>query len=293
MSNINDFKITYLRKLASTKSFADAWQVWEPKIRARFSNNPTGSEILDLGDSLSDVFQSNSTSGRAQSSLAGGGAAWECLISWYLNFICWDIPVMIIKQSKSFVPTTINNVLAVTISNNQTNTESDIIIFSVPLGDALTDLTDSKLSTLNEHLKVRLNEVVLVNLQCKTNWNDNAQVPMLWDMIYNSNSRLPNISVGTNGVSPQSVGRFRYSFVTVPTVKLEKIKPSSLAVLRVKNMTGGNYWGHASKQDVASSIKELPNRNFSSFFSGGICSHIDRTIKKDPDYLNKFLTLTW
>lgn len=290
MSNINQFKVAYLRKLASTKSFADAWQVWQPEIRARLSNNPTGSKILDLGDSLGDIFQSNATSGRAQGSLSGGGAAWECLVSWYLNFICWDIPVMIVKLNKSFVPTIINNVLAVTISNNQTNTESDIIIFSVPLSDALTD---SKLSNLNKHLKIRLDEVYLINLQCKTNWNDNAQVPMLWNMIYNSNSRLPNINVGTNGVSPQSVGRFRYSFVTVPTVKVEKIKPSSLAVLRVKSMTGGNYWGHASKQDVASSIKELPNRSFSSFFSGGISSHIDKKITKDSAYLEKFLTLNW
>lgn len=290
MVNINDFKVDYLRKLASTKSFVDAWQVWEPKIRERLSTNPSGDEILDLGDFLSDIFQSNATAGRAQSALSSGGAAWECLISWYLNFICWGVPVMIIKQNKSFVPGIINNILAVTISNNQTNTESDIIIFSIPNYD---ELEVSKLTMLNDHLRARLDEVVLVNLQCKTNWNDNAQTPMLWDMIYNSESRLPNISVGTNGVSPQSVGTFRYSFVTVPTNKLKKIKPSSLAVLRVKNMTGGNYWGHASKQDIASSIKELPNRNFSSFFAGGISSHIDKTIEEDPSYLNKFLTLGW
>ena len=290
MSNINNFKISYLQKLSSTNSFKDAWKVWRPEILVRISKKPTGSKILDLGDSLSDIFQMNATSGRAQSALSAGGAAWECLISWYLNLICWDIPVMVIKQNKSFVPKTINDVLAVTISNNQTNTESDIIIFSIPLDNKLRD---SNLSSLNEHLKARLDEVVLINLQCKTNWNDNSQIPMLWDMIYNSDSRLPNISVGTNGVSPQSVGTFRYSFVTVPTNKVEKIKSSSLAVLRVKNMTGGNYWGHASKQDIASSIKELPNRNFSNFFTGGICSHIDKTIKKDSEYLEKFLNLSW
>ena len=95
MSNINEFKKRYLQKLASTKSFSDAWQVWEPEIKARLSDNPTGSEILDLGDSLSNIFQANAISGRGQSSLSGGGAAWECLISWYLNLICWDIPVMV------------------------------------------------------------------------------------------------------------------------------------------------------------------------------------------------------
>jgi len=290
MKNINDFKKQYLQKLASINSFSDAWSVWEPEIRAKLSANPTGSEILNLGDYLSDIFQKNATSGRGQSSLAGGGAAWECLISWYLNLICWDIPVVVIKQNKKFVPQTINDVLAVTISNNQTNTESDIIIFSIPDESILLD---SHLSTIEEHMKTRLDKVVLVNLQCKTNWNDNAQVPMLWDMIYNSDSRLPNISVGTNGVSPKSVGTFRYGFVTVPTVKVEKIKSTSLSVLRVKNMTGGNYWGHVSRSDVASSIKELPNRNFSNLFSGGISAHIDRTIHKDPTYLDNFLRLSW
>ena len=47
--------------------------------------------------------------------------------------------------------------------------------------------------------------VNFVNLQCKTNWNDNAQVPMLWDIIYSSNEKLNNISVGINGVSPHSL----------------------------------------------------------------------------------------
>ena len=290
MKNINAFKTRYLKELASVPSFMNSWQIWKPALRANLSNNPTGDEILNLGDSLSKVFQTNATSGRAQSSLSGGGAAWECLISWYLNLICWNIPVMVVRQNKEFVPQIIKDVLAVTISNSQTNTESDIVIFSVPSSN---EIPDSKLLSFNAHLKTKLKNISLINLQCKTNWNDNAQVPMLWDMIYNSESRLPNISVGVNGVSPQSVGTFRYSFVTVPTNDAKNIKPTSLAVLRVKNMTGGNYWGHASKRDVSSSIKELPNRNFSNFFIGGISAHIDKNIAEDPDYLKSFLTLNW
>lgn len=290
MTHIKNFKLLYLRKLAKTESFSNGWITWSPKIKSYLSSTPTGSELLDLGDRLSVIFQSNVVTGRGQSSVSGGGAAWECLISWYLNLICWDIPVLVVKQNKKFVPPIINDVLSVTISNSQTNTEADILIFSIPSPHTLTD---SKLLTFDDHLKASLDEVLLVNLQCKTNWNDNAQVPMLWDMIYNSKSRLPNVSVGVNGVSPQSVGSFRYGFVTVPTVKVEKIKPSSLSVLRVKNITGGNYWGHPSKQDVASSIKELPNRNFSSFFQGGIASHIDQSIKDDPKYVDKFLDLSW
>jgi hypothetical protein len=292
MDKINEHKTKYLRHIASLESMSQSWIVWEHEIRAKLSSNPTGSEILNLGDSLSDIFQANATSGREQGSLSGGGAAWECLNSWYLNLVCWNTPVMIIKQKKTFVPPIINDSLSVTISNNQTNTESDIVMFSIPLSDTEV-LQNSKLSTINDHLTRKFGEVVLVNLQCKTNWNDNSQVPMLWDMIYNSDSRLPNISVGINGVSPKSVGSFKYAYVTVPTNKLTSYKPSSIPVLRVKNLTGGNYWGHASKPNIASSIKELPNRGFSKFFSGGICAHIDATIKNDPDYLDKFLTLSW
>ena len=198
MRIINEIKINYLRKLAKTNSFTSAWKIWQPEIAKRLSPKPTGQEIFDLGDSLSDIFQSNVQQGRSQGSLSGGGAAWECLISWYLNFVCWNTPVLIIRQNRSFVPSVINDVLAVTISNNKTNTEADIVIFSVP-EDFL--LENSDLKTLNDHIKTRLDKILLVNLQCKTNWNDNAQIPMLWDMIYNSDSRLPNISVG-NDLSP-------------------------------------------------------------------------------------------
>jgi hypothetical protein len=289
MEEIFNYKKKYLKTLANVNSLKNSWKVWEPEIRSRLSKNPTGSELLDLGDHLSDIFQKNSSDGRNQGSLSGGGAAWECLVTWYLNLICWNIPVVIIKQNKSYVPQIISDVLTVTISNSNTNTESDVIIFSIPEEEKLSE---PKLTTLNDHLKSRLKDVDLVNLQCKTNWNDNAQVPMLWDMIYNSDSRLPNISVGINGVSPQSVKKFRYAFVTVPTVKT-KFKSSTLAVLRVKNLTGGNYWGKRSEPDVVSSIKELPNRNFSSHFIGGICAHIDQTILDDPAYPENFLKLDW
>lgn len=291
MKIINDFKKKYLQDLASSsEKFLRAWQVLEPRIRSKLSSNPSGREVLDLGDKLSEIFRSNATSGRGQSELAVGGDVWERINSWYLNLICWDIPVMIVKKKKSFIPQIINDTLAVTISNSKTNSESDIVIFSVP---NYADLKNSDLISLNNHLEERLERTDLINLQCKTNWNDNAQIPMLWDMIYNSDSRLPNISVGVNGVSPRSFNNFRYAFVTVPTNINDKFVSEVMAVLRVKNLTGGNYWGHPSKQHVASSIKELPNRNFSAFFIGGISTHIDNTIKKYPGYLEEFLTLSW
>lgn len=290
MSELCEFKIKYLQKLASIDSFSSSWQVWRPLVLKHLGSSPTGQDIFDLGDHLSDIFQANASKGRAQSQLSGGGAAWECLVSWYLNFVLWSTPVAVVRQHKSYVPSVINDMLTITISNNQTNTESDVVIFSVP---EVEDLNSTKLEDLDSHLKNRLADVTLVNLQCKTNWNDNAQVPMLWDMIYNSDSRLPNVSTGVNGVTPQSVGTFRYAFATVPTTSMAKISPNSVCVLRVKNLTGGNYWGQKTKGGVASSIKELTTRNFGTFFDGGVAQTLNRQIQEDPTYISQFLDLDW
>ena len=290
MTALFPFKKRYLQQLAGVGSFSKSWGVWRPLIDDILGPVPDGQRIFDLGDHLSDIFKANASEGRDQGQLSGGGAAWECLVSWYLNFVLWSAPVAVVRQNRSFVPQIINNLVTVTISNNQTNTESDILVFSVP---EVTDLSGNDLESINRHLQERLERVSLVNLQCKTNWNDNAQVPMLWDMIYNSDSRLPNVSVGVRGVTPQSVGRFRYAFVTVPSNKVEKIKPTSVCVLRVKNLTGGNYWGRSTESDVASSIKELPTRHFGALFSGGVVRQIDEEISKNPSFPKQFLNLDW
>ena len=37
-------------------------------------------------------------------------------------------------------------------------------------------------------------------IECKTNWKDNAQIPMLWDVIYSANGwEGRNITVGKEG----------------------------------------------------------------------------------------------
>jgi hypothetical protein len=126
-------------------------------------------------------------------------------------------------------------------------------------------------------------------VQCKTNWNDNAQVPMLWDLIYNSKDfRITNVSVGIKGVNPASFRRFAYAFMTVPTSK-GPFNPTSLAVLRVKNMTGGNYWGRKSAAGVSSCINEF-FRNFPDVFTGGVMQHLKKQLE-NPAVLEAFLSL--
>ena len=89
-------------------------------------------KIFEIGEHLSEVFQNNSKEGRDQANVSAGGAAWECLVTWYLNLIFWGTNVVAAKTKKSFIPKTIFNACSVTIANNQTNTESDIVVFSIP-----------------------------------------------------------------------------------------------------------------------------------------------------------------
>ena len=291
MDFLRQYKKQYLSALCDLKTFTNSWINWSSSLDHKMKNI-NGHGLLDLGDELSNIFQTNASKGRQQADLSGGGTAWECLIMWYLNLIYWETPVIITRTNKRFVPQCIRDVLAVTIANNQTNTESDIVVFNVPDYDLLNSSTVS-IQAFDDHLSKRLKKVDLLNLQCKTNWNDNSQIPMLWDMIYNSQSNLANVAVGRNGVNPNSVSSFKYGFATVPSNKLINFKSTSLCVLRVKNLTGGNYWGHPTKSDIASSLKELPNRNHPQVFRGGIGAHIDNQMSLDKNLAKRFLNLDW
>ena len=67
---------------------------------------------------------------------------------------------------------------------------------------------------------------------------------------------------------------------TVPSQKdLSKFKSNSMSVKRVRNLSGGNYWGHETKSDVALSVSEIFNCNFGHAFDESIIKHIDNTIK--------------
>lgn len=111
---------------------------------------------------------------------------------------------------------------------------------------------------------------------------------MLWDSIYAAINFANNISVGSSGYSPKYCKTFSYSFVTVPSNSIinkngnDIYKPTSTAVLRVRNLSGGNYWGLPDKQGVANSIKSLIEKNL----SGDINKSIHDTIKEGIPHLN-------
>jgi hypothetical protein len=83
-------------------------------------------------------------------------------------------------------------------------------------------------------------------------------------MVYSANNFSRKIDIGRNGYSIHNARHFTYSFVTVPTSKVEMIKPTSTCVRRVDQISGGNYWGRATVSGIARSIKEMLGRNLST-----------------------------
>ncbi len=291
MNELDKFRCQILTNLSSINSFKDSWSTFQSEIDRLIGTTPTASQIFSLGERLSDVFIANATSGRGQSDVSGGGAAWECLTTWYFNLIFWGTDVISTKQNKKFIPQVLYDAFCVTIANHKTNTESDVVVYSVP---SIGKLVDLDLKTINALIEANIKATDTGIVQCKTNWNDNAQIPMLWDLIYNSTSfRIPNVSVGTNGYSPNSFGRFSYSFVTVPSNKKVIYKTDSTAVLRVKNLTGGNYWGKPTQQGICNGLNNFFGRNFGNHFPAGVQSHITNMINTDPHYYQRFRNLSF
>lgn len=264
---LNQFKLLTLEELKSINSFTSSWNIWKEEIEDIFTEN---NSILELGENLHKVFFSTRTRGRSQSTLSGAGNAFEALVAWYLNIVFWNTNVVVVKKKQNIVPQCIKNALSITISNRTTNSESDLILYKVPLDDLTlnySQINDINTSIMNS-LRGNENNTNLGIIQCKTNWNDNSQIPMLWDLVYNSSVNLPNVSVGRNGFNTSSFKKFSYSFMTVPTNPIQQYSPNSVKVDRVANLTGGNYWSYPSQNGIAKNINEYFLRNFSEVFEG-------------------------
>lgn len=311
--------IEYARRLSienlfNLKGFSSSWPTWQNHIISKYLNTPeiSSNQIFNLGDFLREIFRTTSTSGRSQSSVSIGGASWEALVCWYLNLCTINRPVLIIKHNRNLIPTPISQAITVKYGSFHSNTESDLIAITFPdLPEYTNDKDLIKISNsegnsipvyTNRNDNKQFNYLPIINalasrdfgkigihiIQCKTNWNDNAQIPMLWDSIYAAINFANNISVGSSGYSPKYCKTFSYSFVTVPSNSIinkngnDIYKPTSTAVLRVRNLSGGNYWGLPDKQGVANSIKSLIEKNL----SGDINKSIHDTIKEGIPHLN-------
>ena len=248
---------------------------------------------------MAQVFDT-ANNGRSQSGVSTAGTTWEALICWYLNLCLINTRVVVIKQKQSNVPKPISDALTVMYGASPSNTEADLIAIVFPENEEYLEniynlnnnplfnsiqlfITRSQrfnhLEALNLLVDRDANNIDINVIQCKTNWNDNAQIPMLWDIVYSAQGfQTNNISVGINNYSLNSFNRFSYSFVTVPTTDASRINQNSVCVKRVITLSGGNYWGHQTRNNVASSIKEIFNRNFSSGINPNIRTTLNNSI---------------
>lgn len=271
--------IEILRKMAmdairATNTWQACWPTWEPEILRRTANLSDARKVYELGSQLKDIFFLTNTEVRDQSAVSSGGAAWESLVCWYLNLVFSGTNAVAMRQSRTVVPAVLLDATTITYGNYQTNTESDLCIIVYPADFVFPGAGKDYLKALDAALASRLGDVELGIIQCKTNWNDNAQIPMLWDMVYQASfGRGTHVKIGRNGYSVRHLKRFSYSFVTVPTQK-RLPTPTSMPVKRTNKLSGGNYWGLPSATGVALSLSEIFTRNFESAFEKDVQSSI-------------------
>ncbi len=291
------------------KAFTTGWTTWKGRINTILGTQYDENDILNLGDNLSDIFLSTRSSGRTQDSLSGGGYGWEGLVCWYLN-LCFAGTRAVAVRKTSNLPDPLRDCISVNYGNFRSNTESDIVIIVFPNQSEFTidknalSVSNSRGNIIPNIKRRKFNYKELVNrlaelhfddfelgvIQCKTNWNDNAQIPMLWSMIYETNTFAnSSISLGRNNYSMKDLSKFSYSFMTVPTNDLSSYKQNSTSVNRVRNLTGGNYWGFSTSSSIASSIKEIYNNNFRSAFPTNVrrsIANIISELNNDLDYFD-------
>ena len=298
----------YFRKLSiesifSTNTMINCWPIWKESINEILGDNFNETDIINLGDHLSDIFRSTGGEGRGQSQVSAGGTAWESLVCWYINLCTIGSRTVAIRKM-SLVPKPIQDAITVNYGNFACNTESDITVITFP--DELefkTDIEDLEIEnnglTIENFKRGKFNTEIsnllcakyfdsleIGVIQCKTNWNDNAQIPMLWDMIYSANGFSGrNITIGRNGFNIHDTNNFTYSFVTVPSNQRANYNSNSVAVKRVTNLSGGNFWGKPTEQFVARSIKDIFTNNFQSGFPNNIRTEVRNAI---PRLSNEF-----
>lgn len=290
------FRKISVESLFSTATMQNCWPIWKTSIIEILGDSYNETDIINLGDHLSEIFRSTGGEGRGQSEVSGGGTAWESLVCWYVNLCSVGSRTVAIRKM-SLVPKPIQDAITVNYGNFACNTESDITVITFPDIEEYNLEIENLLVINNEitiepSIKGRFNKELsdflcsrdfdnfeIGVIQCKTNWNDNAQIPMLWDMIYSANGfRGRNITIGREGFNIHDASNFTYSFVTVPSNQRANYTSNSVAVKRVTNLSGGNYWGKPTEQHVARSLKEIFTNNFQSGYPNNIRTELRNAI---------------
>lgn len=286
-SLIDELRRRVINQVMEVNSVKSSWPIWKKQVWKILGDRPDADKVLDLGDRLSEIFGSTTKPGRSQTTVSGAGTAWEGLVCWYCNLCLAGSRTVVIKYRKSLVPDPIQKAITVSHGAVQTTSEADLIAITFPDIAAYKDelfnryMPDKKMMTrIDELVQGTFKDHEVSIIQCKTNWNDSAQIPMLWNMIYNVKDFVDtNIRIGAGGFSIAGLKKFSYAFVTVPTNDLSDYRADKINVQRVGILTGGNYWGHPTRSGVARSIKEIFNTNFSSGCNRGLREDLNNALR--------------
>lgn len=249
------------------KWFTQNWDDVGPKFANVLKQGCSSEDVIGIGDHLRSFFKGqandddNALLDKYQRNTMVGtvGDGWQSLISYYLNL--GYLGSHAIALTRSFVPKTVKDILSVSYTDGSVNADIDIALISNPQisreassGNFATDV-----KRFDEIIKNSLSETSLIVIQSKTNWNENAQIPMLWDLLYSQvreGSPSTNYRIGADYATLQDLSYFGYSFMTVPTNdRAVKIEPNRVEARRVRHLSMGAYWGMKSKQGVIKSIK--------------------------------------
>ena len=260
MNIIEGFRSEVMQSTMSTGSMRKTWPLLQPALSAHVRQpiDPTKRRIFDLGDHLSEAFLSVGGA-RGQSDLGQAGVVWESLIVWYLNICLCGTDAVAFKGNKRFVARPIDKALTIKHHNVSLRSETDTLVVRLDNQELSGEANSAEeaVQKYKDILERHYRDINLINLQCKTNWNDIAQIPMLWNLVYSPTFRHNEVGVGMDGYTITGFRVFRYAFVTVPTQRKYKFTPTCLPVLRVRTCSGGNYWGKPTQNGVAFSIKEI------------------------------------
>lgn len=328
------------RNLKVTK---DVLPVWESCMQKHIGLTPAmtskehAEKIFNLGEHLRDIFYStkpisNTATTRGQDELSNGGALWEKLVTYYLNYCLANTRTVVFMGAKTFKATE----TAVTFNTMNSASEVDLLAITFPDRHEFTDdinIVKTTYQTLypdcttippefkcvynnrignntfierfsNALVAKYFNEIEVHVIQCKTNWNDSIQSPMLWSLLYylsRDKITLPtgsNIKFGSGKYTLPRLKGFSYSFASVPTqnngeyesdpakkVRLKSdfdntFSDTGLPVKRGKLIRGGSYWG-LPKYNSIYPISEMLNTNLSTGFTYG---HVIDNIQFNIDH---------
>jgi hypothetical protein len=266
MSMIEQLREEAVQDLCRIEAFKAAWPERSSFLASKLppKDEVVRASVLRLGDSLSPAFKLVGKGDRSQGGISSGGAVWEAIVVWYLN-LCLAGTRAVCVRGGSLCPKPIKDALSIVHESNILRSEPDVLIISSKDLQTAPRVSSRRelISASNAIAEKSFHSLGLINIQCKTNWNDNAQIPMLWNMLYNQarkGATIPNgFTVGCNGFSLSSIGHFGYAFATVPTQSKGPAgyKATTVEVLRVKSMTAGNYWGYPTRNSVCSSLSEI------------------------------------